>query len=129
MVYVKNLVDAIYTCTQNVEAGAELFYISDDHPYLMSHLIKVIKEEWGSNTRIVRIPKFLAYPFAVLMDWISSIIGKNIGFNTEIVIGMTSNDFIFSIEKAKKFGYNPKFDLKQAVHNTCVWIEEQQGIV
>jgi nucleoside-diphosphate-sugar epimerase len=128
MVYIKNLVDGIYTCTQNVDEGVELFYISDDHPYLMSYFVKVVKEEWGSNTRLLRIPKIVVYPFAMLMDWISNLIGKNIGFNTEIVIGMATNNYVFSIDKAKEFGYTPPFDLKEAVHHTCQWIEEQSQL-
>ncbi len=121
LVYIKNLINAIITCS--VDERSEVFFISDGDTQSMNSMIYMVKSAWKSNTKIIKIPKYIVYPFVKIMDLISILIGKNIGFNSELYVGMVSNSYNFSIEKAKKFGYDPEFSLEEGIERTVNYVK------
>lgn len=120
--YIDNVIDGIITCTENTNQGHELFFISDDKPYKLIELINEIKSQLGSKTKIMKFPYILIFPFAWITEQFSKLIRRGIGFNTELVKGLATNAYLFSIDKAKSVGFAPKVSLKDGVKNTIEFL-------
>ncbi len=122
--YIDNVVDGIISCTEAVEKGHEIFFISDETSYIMMDLLDEIRNQLGTDTMIVKIPGIIIYPLALLFEGLSRLFKRDIAFSRELVKGMDSNAYVFSIEKAKKFGFKPTVDLKTGVNKTLEYLSK-----
>lgn len=122
--YIDNVVEGVISCTHAVEKGHEIFFISDDKSYVMLDLLDEIKDQLNSDPLVLKIPGMIIYPFALLAEGLGKLFRRDIAFNRELVKGMTSNSYVFSIEKAKKFGFSPKIDMKTGVQKTLEFLSE-----
>lgn len=122
--YIDNVVEGVLSCTQAVEKGHEIFFISDESSYVMLDLLDEIKDQLNSDPLVLKIPGIIIYPLALLAEGIGKLFRRDIAFNRELVKGMTSNAYVFSIEKAKKFGFRPKIDMKTGVQKTLEYLAE-----
>ncbi|OLS28701.1 MAG: dTDP-glucose 4,6-dehydratase 2 [Candidatus Heimdallarchaeota archaeon LC_2] len=122
LVYIDNLVNGIIVCADSVTVGYEIFFISDNVPYRVMEIIDRIKEELKTNTMIIKFPYLLLLPFAWLTEKFGKLIRRDIGFNVELVKGMATYAFLFSIYKAKKAGYNPNISLDEGIKKTVNYL-------
>lgn len=67
MVYLDNLVDFIYCCIQNPDAGNQVFLVSDDCDVSTPDLIRHLSRAMNSPDRLLSIPVFLLSGLFVLL--------------------------------------------------------------
>lgn len=125
LAYIDNLVAGIVACTKSVESGTEIFFIADDHPYKVMEVINDIKRELKSKTFIVKIPYLLLFPFAWMTEKFGKLIRREIGFNVELIKGMAKNGYLFSIDKAKNVGYNPRISSEEGIKRTVEYLTQE----
>ena len=122
LIYIDNLVHGILICADSVETGYEIFFLSDKGPYRVMEVIDIIKEGLKSNTYIIKFPYLLLLPMACLIEKFGKLIRRDIGFNVELVKGMATHAYLFSIDKAINVGYDPKISLNEGVKRTINYL-------
>lgn len=122
LAYIDNLVDGIIVCANNVDSGYEIFFLADKEPYQVLELLDAIKKELKTNTKIIKFPYFLLLPLAWLTEMFGKLIRRDIGFNVELVRGMATHAFLFSIDKAINAGYDQKIALEEGIKRTVEYL-------
>jgi nucleoside-diphosphate-sugar epimerase len=121
--YIDNLINGIITCTEKTITGKEIYFISDSKPYNLMELLNEIRAQLNSTTRIVKIPFSLAYPLAWITEKFSKLVRWGIGFDTELVKGLATNAYIYSIEKARNIGFQPEIGLQEGIKRSIAYLE------
>lgn len=122
LVYIDNLVEGILICANSVKTGHDIFFLADRDAYPIMKVINGIKTELKTNTIIVKFPYLLLLPVAWLIEMFGKLIRRDIGFNVELVRGMATHAYLFSIDKAKNAGYDPKISLEEGIKRTVDYL-------
>ncbi|MCH8905784.1 MAG: NAD(P)-dependent oxidoreductase [Candidatus Heimdallarchaeota archaeon] len=122
--YIDNIVEGIICCTNSVDKGVEIFFISDSQPYIVDELLNAIKNAIGSNTFIIKFPYFLIFPLAFLVEKFGKLISRDIGFDRELVKGLATNAYLFSIEKAQNIGFKSPVKLSEGIKLTLEYLKK-----
>ncbi|MHA2101228.1 MAG: NAD-dependent epimerase/dehydratase family protein [Candidatus Kariarchaeaceae archaeon] len=122
LVYIDNLVEGIVVCADSVDIGYEIFFLADGEPYQIMQILDEIKSELRTNTKIIKFPYLLLLPIAWLTEMFGKLIRRDIGFNVELVRGMATHAYLFSIDKAKSAGYDPNISLEEGIKRTVEYL-------
>ena len=109
-------------CTDSVDSGKAIFFIADKEPYQVLELLDAIKKELNTKTKIIKFPYLLLLPLAWLTEMFGKLIRRDIGFNVELVRGMATHAYLFSIDNAKNIGYDPAISLEEGIKRTVAYL-------
>ena len=119
--YVKNLVHAMVTISENKKHGIHTYLVSDDEPVKFIDILMILRSKLGKNKKIIHIP----YTIAICLAWLSEIVGKIFRFTplltTDIVNGMARSVYYYDISKIKNAGYKMEYTLEQSIEETAAW--------
>jgi 2-alkyl-3-oxoalkanoate reductase len=116
-IYVKNLVHAIFLAAESPSSVGEVFNVTDGPRVSKKQFIGRVAELAGLKPPRRRIPLWLAWTLAVLLERRA----KRKGLTTPPLVNKARYKFLglnleYSIEKARKFlGYEPPFTTEQGL--------------
>lgn len=123
-VYITDLVDGLFLALKEGQDG-ETYIISGEQAVSKQQLIYCIADELGVSRPVIKIPYFIAWNIAIIMESL----GKKFNFQPVITcskVMMMGDDFSYSIDKAKKeLNYLPRVSLKQGIKNTVAYYRKQ----
>lgn len=127
LVYVKDVVKAILLSAEKTLSSGEILLVGDSKNYTWEEVKDVLSEVLGKNLRLLKFPKFLAYPPALFLQGISLITGKPYPLNLSRIPEFLADNWGMEITKTReKLGYAPSFDLKEGLKLTIKWYEERR---
>ena len=125
--YIKNLVAAMVTFSEQIRSGHHMYIIADGEPSRFIDILMMIRNEFGVNKRIVHVPFWFAYSLA----WIFDMLGKLFHFrpvlSRYVVLGMAKSLYYHDISKAYRDGYQPVATLAEGIHLTAEWMKSERG--
>lgn len=114
MIYISNAVDAIVKGALKGKPG-NIYYITADERITMNELVDTISEKLGVKVFKIKIPVFIAYTLAAMLEVLGKLIGKDLDISRRRILSMSS-DRIFDISKAKRdFGFSPKISVDEGI--------------
>lgn len=126
-VYVKNLVDAVYTLGTTPSAYNTDYNISDGNNETLHEMFTAIAHQFAVKPRFTNFPAWMAKSMAHLVEFFYKVFAiKKAPLITKFSVYQNCNHYNFSIEKLKSIGYTPKYSMTKGIKNTCNWINKIQ---
>lgn len=126
LVYVKDVVKAMILSAQKEIPSGEILPVGDEKNYTWEEVREVLSEVLKKEIALLKFPKFLAYPPAVVLQLLSIINGKPYPLNLSRLPEFLEDNWGMDISKTKeKIGYNPSGSLKEGFKLTIKWYEEK----
>ncbi|MEE9465107.1 MAG: NAD(P)-dependent oxidoreductase [Candidatus Neomarinimicrobiota bacterium] len=125
--YVKNLIAAMVTFTEQKQSGHHMYIIADGEPSRFNEILMMIRNEFGINKRIVHVPFWFAYPIAWTFDMLGKLLHFRPVLSRYVVLGMAKSLYFHDISKALNDGYQPVATLAEGIHETAEWMNSEQG--
>lgn len=121
LVYIHNLIDAIYLAIESHNSKGEIYNIIDEQVITQEGYLKVIKEKLNPSLSIIRVPCFVAVGVSYMLRLALKMIRKQSPFR-KVYLDQCSHQINYSNEKAKReLGWKPKFAPEEAVYQTMNW--------
>ncbi len=129
MVYVSDLIDAIFLAIKNNVKSGEKFFISDGEVYSLHSIKACLDKAVGKKTRLINAPEIGGKILGNFLSFISMITRRPSFLNKEKVKEILEKYQVVSTEKAKRvLGYNPKVKLEEGFIKTAKWYKENKWI-
>lgn len=128
--YIDNLIDGLLLVGGSDKAAGQTFNLNDDAMISWKDYLAATSRALGVKTRFFSIPVGLATSAAWTVEkaWKAARI-KKAPFVHRYRVGLVTNDFHFSCEKAKnELGYKPKVGMEDGLKNTVQWYRRWQAI-
>lgn len=106
MVYIRNLVDFIYICSEHKAAANQTFLISDDEDLSLVETINLISEALNKKSFLIPMPLFV-------LKLCLRLIGKD-----NYAIRLTGNLSVDITKNKKILGWKPKYKVKEAFQDS-----------
>jgi nucleoside-diphosphate-sugar epimerase len=119
MCYVKNLTHAMVHFAEHHNSGFHTYLVADGEPVKFKETLKMIKDEFGINKRIIHIPYFLPITVAHLMVFFGKVFHFNPLVAPYIIKAIAKNGFYYDMSKTIREGFNPPFTLQTAIKETA----------
>jgi nucleoside-diphosphate-sugar epimerase len=128
MIYVGNLVDAIFLAMEKPNAIGQIYNLTDGEHVSKRKFFQTIADGLGLPRPTRRVPLFLAKLAARILERRARRRGaKDAPRLTQARVKLLGLNLDFSIEKAKKeLGYAPKTDFDEGMKLTLQWFREHQ---
>ena len=117
-VFIQDLVSAIIFCVEHGETAGETFIVAEENALTLEELCIEIKKALGLKPKMKKIPFWLGKTLAYLY----TIFSENSILSPAHLERLKRNRE-YSIEKIKKFGWQPEFDARRAVALTVKGIK------
>jgi len=126
LVYVKDVVKAIILSVQRELPSGEILLVGDERNYTWEEIRDILSEVLKRELTLLKFPKFLAYPPALLAQVASFITKKPYPLNLSRLPEFLEDNWGMDIsETKKKIHYEPSVDLKEGLTRTIKWYEEK----
>jgi nucleoside-diphosphate-sugar epimerase len=126
LVYVKDVVRAIILSAQKDLPSGEILLVGDERNYTWEEIRDILSEVLKRELTLLKFPKFLAYPPALLTQFASFITKKPYLLNLSRLPEFLEDNWGMDIsETKKKINYKPSLTLKEGFHLTIKWYEEK----
>jgi UDP-4-keto-D-QuiNAc 4-reductase len=112
LVFVGNLVDAIFTCVTHPQAAGQTFMVSDGVDVSTPDLIRGLAQALGGSARLLPIP-------AAALRWVGQLTGKSATI-TRLLGSLT----VDSRKISQTLGWQPPFSLAQGLESTVNWYRQ-----
>jgi len=120
--YVKDLISALYLCSQKELESGEIFNIGDQNPYSYDEFGELAGKAMGKKLKKVRIPIPIGYLVALIADITGRIKKKPSILNLGKFKQMRQRGWIADMKKAKeKLSFQPQYSLQDAIQETLNW--------
>ena len=121
--YVKNLSNAVELAVTTETGIGEAFNISDGNDIPWIEFLKITADNLNAKTPKLFVPSFPLMMIARLISSIYNLFGsKKPPFLTPYRIAISSKNYSFSIEKAKKLlNYNPPYTTERGIKESIEW--------
>ncbi len=126
MVYVGNVVDASLKIAGNDKADGKVYIVTDGIDYTVKQLYETIARGLSKRTFPFYIPMSIARLFALAGDAGSSVFGKALPFNTDILNKLTDPLVFSSLKLQEELGFMPRYNLSNTIDKTVKWYRENQ---
>jgi len=128
--FVGNLVHGVYLATFAKQAAGEAFLITDGLHINWRHFTEKIADQMAIRRPKMSIPFWLGMAVASLTERLYLMMGaKHAPLITKYRICNGGTDYHFSIDKARRLlGYEPVYDLENAINQTVVWYKTKYGL-
>jgi nucleoside-diphosphate-sugar epimerase len=128
-VYIDNLVQMIILAGESENAPNQIYNAVDDDKITWKQYIEWMCEDLNCKTPWLSIPRWIAWPLAVLIDNFARLLNKK---QSPVInkyrVRIVMNDNHFSTEKAKKeLGYRPGVTTREGIKRTVQWYLEYTG--
>ncbi|MEW6086796.1 MAG: NAD-dependent epimerase/dehydratase family protein [bacterium] len=124
VIFVEDLVKAVLFIMESKEAEGETFFISDGTVYKLKEILTEIKKALNKKTIPFFIPDFLLYFIAFISEFTTELFGKATFLNRQKFLEISQKGWVCSIDKLKKLGFTPEYELKTGVKETIRWYRE-----
>jgi len=129
LIHVVDLVEGIYLAAINENSAGETYFISSEKFYSWDEIGKIIKEVMGKGAIKIRLPHFLVYSVAAIIEFIYLFSKEAATFNIEKARDFVQKYWICSSEKARvDLGFVPKIQLKEGIQRTIEWYRENNWL-
>ena len=122
--YVENLVDATLFLLTKMKPGVEIYNYSDYPQMTMKDLVSLIARCAGVPEPRVSIPFALALPAAKMLDFAGWLTKKNFSVTSHRIIKFNTAT-IYSSDKLRSIGFNPKFTIEEGMRKNIDWYFDQ----
>jgi nucleoside-diphosphate-sugar epimerase len=127
--YVKDLIRALYLCTQKNLDNGEIINIANAKHYNWIELGQAIGKALGKKPLRINVPMFLAYPTTSLFHFMSKIIRKPTVINLYKLKDTRQESWIIDTNKAaEKLSFTPEYTIEEAIRETVDWYKQNNWI-
>lgn len=109
MVYLDNLVDALFICIKHPNAANQIFLVSDEYPISTSDLLRDLGELLNKPNRLFTIPENC-------LKLIGKVVNRSAEFERVLNSLEVNTNKIFTVLKWK-----PPFTTREGLHETVKW--------
>lgn len=124
-IYVKDLATAVLNA---LESGPKrkAYFISEDRSYTQQEFRKIVLDELGKKVVIpVVCPLWLVKIVCHVSEFIGKVTGKASALNPDKFNILKQRNWMCDTSDAQRdFGFAPKYDLKQGVHEAIEWYKQ-----
>jgi len=123
--YVKDLVRALYLCTQKDLVSGEIINIADPKPHYYDDIGKAAGRALGKKLKKLSLP-LPAFHISALISELYGVLTKNpINFDRQKVKEMKQAGWIADVRKAEeKLSFQTQYNLEEAIKETIQWYLE-----
>ena len=122
--YIDDLIQGISLCTNNCKAFGKIYLITGERPVSIRGLAETMARELGVSLSKIKIPLFIAYTAANVMELGARMLKFEPILSKSRVKFFTENR-AFTCRKAEtELGYVPKVDFREGVRRTIRWYRE-----
>jgi nucleoside-diphosphate-sugar epimerase len=120
--YVKDLIRALYLCSQEELESGEIFNIGNQNPCSYDEFGELAGQAMGKKLKKVKIPIPIGYLVALIADIAGRINKKPSILNLGKFKQMRQRGWIADMKKAKeKLSFQPQYSLQDAIQETLNW--------
>lgn len=120
--YVKDLIRALYLCSQKELESGEIFNIGNQNPCSYDEFGELAGQAMGKKLKKVKIPIPIGYLVALIADIAGRINKKPSILNLGKFKQMRQRGWIADMKKAKeKLSFQPQYSLQDAIKETLNW--------
>lgn len=120
--YVKDLIRALYLCSQEELESGEIFNIGNQNPCSYDEFGELVGQAMGKKLKKVKIPIPIGYLVALIADIAGRINKKPSILNLGKFKQMRQRGWIADMKKAKeKLSFQPQYSLQDAIQETLNW--------
>lgn len=125
VIFVKDLVEGMVLAATHPDATAQIFYLSNEHPYSWDKFSRLIGEVLQKKIRKIVVPIFAVFKLALISHLYARFTHRTTLFNLDKYREIKQKYWLCDSTKARRiFGFQIKFELRQAIQETLQWYEE-----
>lgn len=128
-IYVKDLVDAIYSGLENSVINKD-YFVADGDVYTDKEYTQLVKEVLGKkNVLSLKVPLAVLKGISVIAEELSKITKKPSTLNRDKYKIMRQRNWECDIEPLiKDLGFSPKYNLKKGLEESLIWYKENKWL-
>jgi dihydroflavonol-4-reductase len=127
LIYVEDLVDAVIRAAETSARGT--YYVSDGSVYTFMEVGKKLAEMMEVETRVLRVPYFLAILGATVAEMWGALGRSAAVLNRDKVRDLWQPHWVCSCEKARRdWGFEPRVSLSKGFEETLTWYRLNQWL-
>lgn len=127
--YVKDLIRALYLCSQEELESGEIFNIGNQNPCSYDEFGELVGQAMGKKLKKVKIPIPIGYLVALIADIAGRINKKPSILNLGKFKQMRQRGWIADMKKAKeKLSFQPQYSLQDAIQETLNWYHKHNWL-
>jgi nucleoside-diphosphate-sugar epimerase len=126
LLYVKNLVQALFLVAQHEAALEQTYFFSDGPPLPWEHVTQLISEALDAHPIKIPVPEWSLVLPAEISGLLGKILKRPMLLNREKILEIKQPYWTVDISKAEReLGYRPAWSTEQGIRETAVWYREQ----
>ncbi|MGQ9646026.1 MAG: NAD-dependent epimerase/dehydratase family protein [Thermodesulfobacteriota bacterium] len=127
--FVGDIVEAMLLASERKEANGEIFFLSDGQDYRMEEVGDIFASAMGVNPVSIRVPEWMIYNVASLLEYFSKLTRKPALLNRGKVEEMIQKNWVCDITKAKTvLGFKPQVSLADGARLTFEWYKKENWL-
>jgi len=129
LVYVGNLVNALYLASENDKSIGQIYHITDNHDISRKEFINLLTSKFGYPEAKKSVPVFVAKILCVVLEVINKATkSKKPPILNKFRMKFLDTYLTFDISKAaKEIGYKPLYSFDKALDETVKWFKTQDN--
>lgn len=125
LIYVEDLAEGIIRAAFSSHTAGETYFLCEDPPYRWSEFARIAARVMGKKYITVRVPYFLAYGVATLLEIISQIQRQPTILNRQKMREIKEPYWALSCKKAEEhFGFRTTIPLPEGIRRTVEWYRQ-----
>ena len=127
--FVKDIVNGVILAAESPAAVGQTYFLGEDRVYSSREIVRHIIDVLGKKTVKIRIPYFIVYTMAFLIETFSNLTGKHPLIRRHSVSAYLNSNWRFSMKKARKeLKFETRYALPEGLKITADWYKEE-GII
>lgn len=129
LIHVQDAVDGIYKAAIIPKAAGEIYFLASEEIYNWPTIGDVIAKATGKKAFVLRIPHFLVYTVAAVVQFFSMFSSKAATFNIEKARDFVQKDWTCDVSKAKRdFNFVQNVKLEEGIKRAIDWYREMKWL-
>lgn len=120
MLYVGNLVSALYEAMMNPNANRKIYVISDGDDLSTNDIVVMIKKNTGKGGLVFPLPVFMLKIVGILGDYMKKIKLNNIGIDSYSVDKIIGSLEVDSSKIRKELKWRPPYKIEEGIKNIFI---------
>ena len=126
LIYAEDLAEGIIRAAMSNTSAGETYFLCEEPPYRWSHFARVSAEVMGKKYVTVRIPYFLAFGIAMILEATSRIQKKPTILNRQKMREIKQPYWAITCQKAKNhFAFQSNVALPEGIARTVNWYRKE----
>jgi len=126
LIYVEDLAEGIIRAALSPNSTGETYFLCEEPPYRWSQFARITAQIMEKKYITVRVPYFLAFGMATLLEIISQIRKKPTILNRQKMREIKQPYWAISCQKAKNdFGFRTNVPLPEGIKRTVDWYQQE----